>query len=73
MSTKNSMQLCIDISQHVPGVPFSVRFNNFDRTAAFIGVIHSYSSHPFLCALGEVALDEVMCTHLGGILAHPQR
>ena len=34
------------------GVLFLVQFNNFDQTGASIGVTHSYSSRPFLCALG---------------------
>ena len=36
------------------GSLFLVRFNNFDGLWASIGVVRSYSSHPFLCALASM-------------------
>ena len=34
-----------------PGVPFLVWFNNFEWAMSFYWKLHTYSSHPFLCAL----------------------
>ena len=39
------------LSVHMTGILFLVRFNNFTRLWAYIGVTRSSSNRPFLCAL----------------------
>ena len=38
-------------AKHATGILILVQYNNFALTMASIGVTHSYSSRPFLCAL----------------------